>query len=141
MWKRVKGVLLHITRIKARLSLCTSILLHNLQEGQFSNSLRAKCSVRSAFKQNYRPTFSPTFPPFAARISRVVWTWRHLAAEVGTSKPRGGVQGRAISLIGCDASGAYAPGPDKGEEVRLHVMINTMPHDCRQLPLGSLSTV
>jgi hypothetical protein len=40
-----------------------------------------------AFRQNYRPTFSPTIPPFAARISRVVWAWRHLAAEVGMSKP------------------------------------------------------
>jgi hypothetical protein len=39
---------------------------------------------KSEFRQNYRPTFSPTVPPFAARISRVVWTWRHLAAEVGT---------------------------------------------------------
>jgi len=60
----------------------------------------------------------PTVPPFAARISRVVWTWRHLAAEVGTSKPPGreGVQGRTISLIGCRASGAYAPGPDEEEE-------------------------
>ena len=26
------------------------------------------------FRQNYQPTFSPTVPPFAARISRVVWT-------------------------------------------------------------------
>jgi hypothetical protein len=44
-----------------------------------------------AFRQNYRPTFSPTVPPFAARFSRVVWTWRCRAAEVGTSKiPRGG---------------------------------------------------
>jgi len=40
----------------------------------------------STFRQNYRPTFSPTVPPLAARISRVVWTWRHLAAEVVTSK-------------------------------------------------------
>ena len=63
------------------------------------------------------PTFSPTVPPFAARIFRVVWTWRHLSAEVGTTKPwRGGFQGRTISFIGCGASGAYAPGPDDEEE-------------------------
>jgi hypothetical protein len=37
-------------------------------------------------------------------------------AEVGTSKLRGGGQGRTISLIGCGASGAYAPGPDEEEE-------------------------
>jgi hypothetical protein len=79
---------------------------------------------KSIFRQNYRPTFSPTVPPFAARISRVVWTWRHLAAEVGTSKPPGwsgaGVQGRTISLIGCGASGAYAPGPVEEEEEEEH---------------------
>jgi len=45
---------------------------------------------KSKFRQNYRPTFSPTVPPFAARISRVVWTWKRLAAEVGTSKITGG---------------------------------------------------
>jgi len=28
----------------------------------------------------------------------------------------GGVQDRTISLIGCDASGAYALGPDEEEE-------------------------
>jgi len=42
------------------------------------------------FRQNYWPTFSPTVPPFAARISQVVWMWRRLAAEIGTSKPWGG---------------------------------------------------
>jgi hypothetical protein len=45
---------------------------------------------KSAFRQNYRPTFSPTVPPFAARISRVVLTWRRLVAKVGTSKSWGG---------------------------------------------------
>jgi len=79
-------------------------------------SLNVTC--KSAFGQNYRPTFSPTVPPFAARISRIVWTWRYLAVEVGTSKPwGGGVQGRTISLMGCGASGAYAPGPDEKEEL------------------------
>ena len=54
---------------------------------------------KSTFRQNYRPTFSSAVPPFAARIYRVVWTWRCLAAEVWTSKPRGeGVQGLTISL-------------------------------------------
>ena len=54
---------------------------------------------KSTFRQNYRPTFSPTVPPFAARISCVLWTWRHLAAEVGTSENhRGGDKGRTISL-------------------------------------------
>jgi hypothetical protein len=44
------------------------------------------------FRQNYRPTFSPTIPPFTARISYVVWTWRHLAAKVGMSKNHGGTR-------------------------------------------------
>jgi hypothetical protein len=30
--------------------------------------------------------------------------------------PGGGVQGRTISLIGCGASGTYAPGPDDEDE-------------------------
>jgi len=67
----------------------------------------------SAFRQNYRPTFSPTVPPFAARISRVVWTWRHLAAKVGTSKKTGSHN----KPIGCSASGGYAPCPDDEYEV------------------------
>jgi len=81
----------------------------------------------SAFRQNYRPTFSPTVPPFTARISHAVWTWRHLAAEVGTPKPRGGRGGggggRTISLIGCGASGAYAPSPDEEEEEERSALI------------------
>jgi hypothetical protein len=71
---------------------------------------------KSTFRQNYQPTLSPTVTPFAARISRVVWTWRHLAAEVGTSKPRGGGSGSHNKPIGCGASGAYAPDPDEEEE-------------------------
>jgi hypothetical protein len=56
-------------------------------------------TLKSAFRQNYQPTFSPTVPLFAARISRVLWTWRHLAAEVGISKPCGeGVHGCTICL-------------------------------------------
>ena len=70
---------------------------------------------KSAFRQNYRPTFSPTVPPFAARISRVVWTWRRLASEVETSKITEG-QGSHNKLIGCGAFGAYAPGHDDEEE-------------------------
>ena len=35
---------------------------------------------------------------------------------VGTSNPD-----RTISLIGCGASGAYAPGPDEEEEVKLMI--------------------
>jgi len=45
---------------------------------------------KSTFRQNYLPTFSPTVPPFAARISCVIWTSRHLAVEVGTLKTTGG---------------------------------------------------
>jgi hypothetical protein len=45
---------------------------------------------KSTFRQNYRLTFSPTVPPFAARISRVVWMCGHLVAEVEMSKPWGG---------------------------------------------------
>jgi len=73
---------------------------------------------KSAFRQNYRPTFLPTVPPFAARISQVIWTWRHLAAEVETSKPWGGEgSGSHNKPIGCGASGAYTLGPDEEEEV------------------------
>ena len=71
---------------------------------------------KSTFRQHYRPSFSPTVPPFATRISRVVWTWRRLAAEVGTSKITGG--GSHNKPIGCGASGAYAPGPDNEEPFR-----------------------
>jgi len=68
---------------------------------------------KSTFRQNYPSTFSHTVPPFTARISRVVWTakWERLNHGRG-----GGVQGSTISLIGCGASGAYAPGPDEEEE-------------------------
>ena len=62
------------------------------------------------FRQNCRPIFSPTVPPFAA-------TWRHLAAEVGLSKNQEGWgQGSHNKPIGCGASGAYASGPDVEEE-------------------------
>jgi hypothetical protein len=70
---------------------------------------------KSTLRQNYRPTFSPTVPPFVARISCVIWTWRYLAVEVGTSKPRGGL-GLHNKPIGCGVSGAYAPGPEEEEE-------------------------
>jgi hypothetical protein len=70
---------------------------------------------KSTFRQNYRPTFSPTVPPFDARISRVIWTWRCLVVEVGTSKITGG-QGSHNKPIGWGASGAYDPGPDDEEE-------------------------
>ena len=69
------------------------------------------------FRQNYWPTFSPTVPPFAARISHVVWTWRGLAMEIGMSKPwGGGGSGLHNKPIGCGASGAYALGPDEEED-------------------------
>jgi len=42
--------------------------------------------------------------------------WRHLAAEVGTSIITGAGQGSHNKLIGCGASGAYAPGTDDEEE-------------------------
>ena len=71
---------------------------------------------KSTFRQNYQPTFSPTVPSFAARISRVVWTWRRLAAEVATSKITGGGEWSHNKPIGCGLSGAYAPGPDDEEE-------------------------
>jgi len=64
---------------------------------------------KSTFRQNYQPTFSSTVPPLTARISRVIWTWRHLEAEIGTSKPWGG-SGSDNKPIGCSESGAYAPG-------------------------------
>jgi len=70
---------------------------------------------KSTFRQNYRPMFSPTVPPFAAGISRVVRTCRHLVADMGISKNRGG-QGSHNKPISCGASGAYTPGPDDKEE-------------------------
>jgi len=39
---------------------------------------------------------------------------------VGTSKNHRGDKGRTISIIGCSASGGYAPGPDEEEEESLH---------------------
>jgi hypothetical protein len=75
---------------------------------------------KSTFRQNYRPTFSPTVPSFAARISRVVWTWRHLAAEeVGKSKNRGGGggQGPHKKPIGRGDTGGYTLGSDDEGEV------------------------
>jgi hypothetical protein len=73
--------------------------------GACKRSLNVKC--KSQFRQNYRPTFSLTVPRFAARISRVVWTWRHPAAKGETSKT-----GSHKKPIGCSASWAYAPGRD-----------------------------
>jgi hypothetical protein len=68
---------------------------------------------KSPFMQNYRPTFSPTVPPFTARISRIVLTSRRLVAEIGMSKTMvgGGRSGLHNKPIGCGASEAYAPGP------------------------------
>jgi hypothetical protein len=70
---------------------------------------------KSTFRQNYWPTFLPTVPPFAARISRVIWMWRHLAAKWECLKSQGG-QGSHNKPIGCDVSEAYALGPDDEEE-------------------------
>jgi len=64
---------------------------------------------KSTFRQNYRLTFSPTVPPFAARISRVV---ADVEAPGGGNRGRGGL-GLHNKPIGCGASGAYAPGPVK----------------------------
>ena len=71
---------------------------------------------KSTFRQNFWPTFPPTVPPSAARISRVVWTCRRLAAEIGTSKPWGGGSGLHNKPIGYGASGVYAPGPVEDQE-------------------------
>ena len=84
-------------------------------------SLNVKC--KSTVRQNYRLTFSPTVPPFTARISRVVWAWRHLAADVGTSKITGGQGSHNKSIGGLGASGAYAPGPDEEEEDGIATLI------------------
>ena len=37
--------------------------------------------------------------------------------KVGTSKTLEQYKGSTISLHGCSASGAYAPGPDEEEEI------------------------
>ena len=57
----------------------------------------------------------PQVPPFTAGVSRIVWTWGHLAAEVGMSKLGGG-SGLHNKPAGCSASEVYASGPDGGEE-------------------------
>jgi hypothetical protein len=54
-----------------------------------------------------------------AKILALVWTWRRLAAEVGTFKITGG-QGSHNKPIGCGASGAYAAGPDDERSSGLH---------------------
>jgi hypothetical protein len=100
-------------------------------------SLNVTCKL--AFWQNYQPTFSLTVPAFAARISRVIWMWRHLVVEVGMSK-LGGVPGSHNKPIGCGASGACAPGPDDEDEeehtiiVRLCINLLT----CEGEGVGSL---
>jgi len=70
---------------------------------------------KSTFRHNYWPTFSPTVPPFAARISGVVWTCRHLVVEVESLNHGGGL-GLHNKPVGCGASGAYVPGPIEEEE-------------------------
>jgi hypothetical protein len=81
---------------------------------------------KSTFRQNYGPTFSPTVPPFAARISRVMWTWRCLAVRVGTSKIVGG-GGSHNKPIGCGLlSGACAPGPDDEEDEEAYRIIKNI---------------
>jgi hypothetical protein len=60
--------------------------------------------IKSAFRQKYRPSFLPTVPSFAARLYRVVWMWRHLVVEVGTSKPWG--EGSHNKPIGCSVVSA-----------------------------------
>jgi len=92
---------------------------------------------KSTFRQNYWLTFSPTVPPFAARISHSVWTWRHLAAEVGTSKPQG-VSGLHNKPIGCSASGACAPGPVEEEEEGVCLRWCTHNSHWRQLKIQAL---
>jgi hypothetical protein len=73
--------------------------------------------------------------PFVARISRVIWTWRHLAAKVGTSKIRGGGQGSHNKPIGCGVSGAYAPGPDKEEEEEIYIYIYIYKYYAKMCPV------
>jgi hypothetical protein len=87
---------------------------------RFAACKRSLNETKLTFRQNYLPTFSPTVPPFAARISRAIRTWRHLAAEVGTSKKSRGGQGLHNKPIGCGASGAYALGPDYEEDTCLY---------------------
>ena len=48
-----------------------------------------KMAWKSPFRLNYRTIFWPIVPPFATKISRVVRTWRYLAAKVGMSKGGG----------------------------------------------------
>ena len=44
---------------------------------------------KSEFRQNYRTNFSPTFPHFATRISRVVADVQALGGESGNVQRRG----------------------------------------------------
>ena len=96
------------------------IIINNIAAVQISSLVFGPTAttdetLKLTFRQNYWPTFSPTVPLFAARISRIIWTWRHLALEVGTSKPWGG-SGSHNKPIACGASGAYASGTVEEEE-------------------------
>jgi hypothetical protein len=54
---------------------------------RFAACKRSKNRIEKAsFRQNYRTSFSPTVLLFVTRSARVVRTWKHLAAKVGTSK-------------------------------------------------------
>ena len=48
-----------------------------------------KMAWNSSFRLIYWTIFSPVVPYFATRISRVVQTWRYMAAKIGMSKGGG----------------------------------------------------
>jgi hypothetical protein len=53
-------------------------------------------------------------PPFATRVFRVMWKWRHLAAEAGMFQIGDGVDsGLHNKPAGCGASEAYPSGPGR----------------------------
>jgi hypothetical protein len=80
------------------------------------------CSVEVDMVGEINGQFSPhEVPPFATRVFRVVWTWRHLAAEAVTFKIIEGAGGWGDSELhnkppGCGAAEAYASGPGSEKE-------------------------
>ena len=68
---------------------------------------------KSTCRQNYRTILAYKF--HLSLLGSLASVWGHLAAEVGTSKIRGGSE-LHNKPAGCGAAEAYAPGPDGEEE-------------------------
>ena len=64
---------------------------------------------KSEFRQNYRTNFSPTVPPFAARISRVVADVQAPGGESGERLKAGVSNGKLppVTCPGCSVPEPY----------------------------------